>query len=669
MTHSFQLSALACACVATLSFPNAWAQSAVPGASPEIVITGNPLGRDSTTVPVSNLGRADLLERGQSTLGETLDGLPGVSSTYFGPNASRPIIRGLDGERIRVLNNSASSLDVSALSYDHAVPLDVLSTDRVEVLRGPAALLYGGSAVGGVVNVIDNRIPRAPVSGVLGKAQLQAGTGNDERSVAGLVEVGNERLVLHLDGFDRRTGDVRVPVPLECNKPGSSANARRICNSASTARGGAIGASTFWDHGHVGASVNTYQSDYGTVAEDEVTIGMKTTRYALEGQVRQLPGWFDSVKARLSHTDYQHTELEGAQAGTVFGNQGQDLRVEARHRPLAGWQGVVGVQTESSRFSAVGDEAFAPFSRTRSQALFVHEELPTSWGQVTAGARWESVRVASLGNPELARFDEGIGSKKFTPFSVAIGSVFKLSPTWSLTGHTALTQRAPKDYELFANGPHLATQAWEIGNQDLGLEKSKSLDAGVQWQSGPHSLQVTAFASQFANYIGLMNTPDIEEDLPVQLYQGVKAQFRGLEASGRQRLWQGASTLDLDWRADSVRATHGSTGEPLPRIAPLRVGASLVHAQGPWSAKLGADWHAAQKRVPEGSVATGAYTLVNASLSYRQKLDATVLNWFARLDNLSDQLAYSASSILTSTAFGKSPLPGRSFKLGVQATF
>lgn len=669
MTHSFQLSALACACVATLSFPNAWAQSAVPGASPEIVITGNPLGRDSTTVPVSTLGRAELLERGQSTLGETLNGLPGVSSTYFGPNASRTIIRGLDGERIRVLNNSASSLDVSALSYDHAVPLDVLSTDRVEVLRGPAALLYGGSAVGGVVNVIDNRIPRAPVSGVLGKAQLQAGTGNDERSVAGLVEAGNERYALHWDGFDRRTGDVRVPVPLECNKPGSPANARRICNSASTARGGAIGASTFWDHGHVGASVNTYQSDYGTVAEDEVTIGMKTTRYALEGQVRQLPGWFDSVKARLSHTDYQHTELEGAQAGTVFGNQGQDLRVEARHRPLAGWQGVVGVQTESSRFSAVGDEAFAPFSRTRSQALFVHEELPTSWGQVTAGARWESVRVASLGNPELARFDEGIGSKKFTPFSVAIGSVFKLSPTWSLTGHTALTQRAPKDYELFANGPHLATQAWEIGNQDLGLEKSKSLDAGVQWKSGPHSLSVTAFASQFANYIGLMNTPDIEEDLPVQLYQGVKAQFRGLEASGRQRLWQGASTLDLDWRADSVRATHSSTGEPLPRIAPLRVGASLVHAQGPWSAKLGADWHAAQKRVPEGSVATGAYTLVNASLSYRQKLDATVLNWFARLDNLSDQLAYSASSILTSTAFGKSPLPGRSFKLGVQATF
>ena len=669
MTHSFQLSALAYACLATLSFSNAWAQNAAPGVPSEIVITGNPLGRDSTTVPVSTMGRADLLERGQSTLGETLNGLPGVSSTYFGPNASRPVIRGLDGDRIRVLNNSASSLDASALSYDHAVPLDVLSTDRIEVLRGPAALLYGGSAVGGVVNVIDNRIPRAPISGVMGKAQLQAGTGNDERSVAGLIEAGNERYALHLDGFDRRTGDVRVPVSLDCTQPGSPANARRICNSASTARGGAFGASTFWDHGYLGASVNTYQSDYGTVAEDEVTIGMKTTRYALEGQVRQLSGWFDSVKARLSHTDYRHTEFFNGGPETVFSNKGQDLRIEARHRALAGWQGVLGVQTESSRFSAVGDEAFAPFSRTRSQALFVHEELPTAWGQVTTGARWESVRVESLGNPELARFDEGIGAKKFTPFSVAAGAVFKLSPTWSLTSNAALSQRAPKDYELFANGPHLATNAWEIGNKDLGLEKSKSFDAGLEWKFGPNRWNVTAFASQFANYIGLMNTLNMEDGLPVQIYQGVKAQFRGLEASGRQRLWQSTSTLDLDWRADTVRATHSSTGEPLPRIAPLRVGATLVHGQGPWSAKLGADWHAEQKRVPEGSVATGSYTLVSASVSYRQKLDATVLNWFARLDNLTDQLAYSASSILTSTAFGKSPLPGRSFKLGVQATF
>jgi iron complex outermembrane receptor protein len=216
------------------------------------------------------------------------------------------------------------------------------------------------------------------------------------------------------------------------------------------------------------------------------------------------------------------------------------------------------------------------------------------------------------------------------------------------------------------------------------LEKSNSLDAGVQWKSGPDSLNVTAFASQFSNYIGLMNTGEYRDEegepvgsasandpgvLPLQRYQGVKARFYGLEASGRQRLWQNTSTLDLDGRADTVRATNESTGEALPRIAPMRLGATLVYGQGPWSAKLGADWYAAQKRVPEGSVATGAYTLVNASVSYRQKLDTTVLQWFARVDNLTDELAYSASSILTSTAFGKSPLPGRNFKLGVQASF
>ncbi len=672
------LSVLACASLSALS-GHSVANAQTAGG--EVVITGNPLGREQTALPVSALGPNDLIERGQTTLGETLQGLPGVSSTYFGPNASRPIIRGLDGDRIRVLNNSASSLDASALSYDHAVPLDVLSTERIEVLRGSAALLYGGSAVGGVVNVIDNRIPREAMSGVSGKVQVQGATGNAERSVAGMTEAGNDRWALHVDGFDRRTGDVRVPVELACSKPGSPASARRICNSASDSRGGAIGASTFWDHGYLGASVNTYQSNYGTVAEDEVTIGMKTTRYALEGQVRNLPGVWDSLKARLSHTDYRHTEFEGAEAGTVFANKGQDLRIEARHRPLAGWHGVLGAQLESSRFSAVGEEAFAPFSRTRSQALFVHEERPTSWGQFNAGARWESVSVQSLGNPLVDRFDESMGTKKFTPFSLAAGAVYPLSSDWRLTGNGALTQRAPKDYELYANGPHVATHAWEVGSSTLGLEKSKSLDLGLHWQQGPNRMAVTAFASRFSHYIGLMNTGEFKDGegvvaqasdvgaLPVQRYEGVRASFQGLEVNGRQRLWQRGSTLDLDWRADSVRATNDSTGEPLPRVAPLRVGATLVYAQGPWTAKLGADAYAAQRRVPAGSVATPSYTLVNASVAYRQTLDNAVLHWFARLDNLTDQLAYSASSILTSTAFGKSPLPGRSVKLGVMLSF
>jgi len=651
-----------------------WQLAAMPAqaqspAPPEVVITGNPLGSPLQVTPSSSLSGLQLLERGESTLGETLNGLPGVSSTYFGPNASRPIIRGMDGDRIRVLNNSASSLDASALSYDHAVPLDVLSTERIEVLRGPAALQFGGSAVGGVVNVIDNRIPREAMTGLLGKAQVQAGNGNNERSVAGLLESGHERWGLHVDGFERRTGDVAVPVSLACDTTGETRYAKRICNSASQSRGGAVGGSALWANGYVGASLNTYQSHYGTVAEDRVTIGMTSTRFALEGEQRQLTGWFESIQGRLSHTDYQHTEFDNGQAGTVFANQGQDLRLQARHRPWAGWQGVLGLQVESSHFSATGAEVFAPRSRSDSQAVFVHEVLPTVWGQWSLGARWESVQVVSLGNPEVPRFTAGMGTQKFTPGSLAAGALVKLSPAWGLTGNAAMTQRAPKDHELFANGPHLATHAWEIGSAALGLEKSSSVDLGLDWKSGPNRMTVTAFASQFGNFIGLLGSAQLQGGLPVQNYQGVKARFQGLEVSGRQRLWQGASMLDLDWRADTVQATNDTTAEPLPRIAPLRAGMTLAYVQGPWSAKWGADWHAAQNRVPPGSVATGAYTVVNASAAYRQKLDNTMLNWFVRWDNLTDQLAYSATSILTSTAFGKSPLPGRAFKFGVQASF
>lgn len=632
----------------------------------EVIITGNPLGSDARATPAASLSGLQLLERGESTLGETLNQLPGVSSTYFGPNASRPIIRGLDGDRIRVLSNNASSQDVSALSYDHAVPLDVLSTERIEVLRGPAALQYGGSAVGGVVNVIDNRIPRGPMSGVLGKAQVQWGS-NAERSVAGLLESGNERWGLHVDGFDRHAGDVAVPVRLACTATGELRYASRICNSASQSHGGAMGGSTFWEHGYLGASVNTYQSRYGTVAEDQVSIGMQTTRYALEGQITHLPGVFESLKARLSQTDYQHIEWNAAVPGTVFDSHGQDLRLEARHKPLSGWQGVWGLQVESSRFAATGEEAFAPFSRTRAQAVFVHEERPTGWGRIQAGARWESVQIQSLGNPALDRFETG--SRQFAPLSLAAGAVWQVASAWQLTGNLAMTQRAPKDYELFANGPHLATHAWEVGNSALGLEKSTSMDAGLQWRSGAQRMAVTAFVNRFQNFIGLMGTTQTLSDLPVQTYQGVRARLQGLEAHGRMRLFKDVSTLDLDWRADAVRAHNDNTGEPLPRIAPLRLGATLVYAQGPWNAKLGVDAYAAQNRVPLGSVATAAYTLVNASAAYRQQVGGVSLQWFARLDNITDQLAYSASSILTSTAFGKAPLPGRALKLGVQMSF
>ena len=654
----------------------------------EVTITGNPLGATDLISPATVYSGQGLLLRSQSTLGETLDGTPGVSSTYFGPNASRPVIRGLDGDRIRILQNSGASLDASGLSFDHAVPSDPISMERIEVLRGPGALLYGGNAVGGVVNVIDNRIPREALfdakGGVAGKLDFGISSGKAEKRAGLLLETGTDRYALHVDVFGRQTEDVSVPIDLACTKATSPAVQRKICNSAATASGGALGGSVFFNQGYVGLSVSDFRTNYGTVAEDEVTIDMRTRRYALEGEIRGLGGLLQSVKAQASRTDYTHTEFGGSETGTVFKNNGSDLRVQARHARFGALDGVVGVQLDESQFSADGAEAFAPYSSTRQSALFAHEELSTSWGKLSFGARVESVNVESKGNPQVARFTPA--SRSFNPTSYALGALWNVASQWQLTGNLSYSERAPKDYELFADGPHVATNAYEVGNASFSKEQSTNLDIGVKWARGANNLGISAFVNQFNNYIaldatGLLRDSDGNGDnislesggaagiLPEFAYSQVGARFTGLEASGNIRLLEGRQTLDLALSADLVRATNTTTGQNLPRIAPARVGAALAWSQGAWGAGFAINHVAAQNDVAPGQPTTAAYTLLNASLRYQQKMGASTLLWFAKIDNLSDVLAYSTTSILTQTAPGKAPLPGRSLKLGLQASF
>jgi iron complex outermembrane receptor protein len=429
-----------------------------------------------------------------------------------------------------------------------------------------------------------------------------------------------------------------------------------------------------------------------------VTIGMKSDRYALEGEWRP-GGFFDSLHAKLARTDYRHTEFEGAAPGTVFANKSTDLRIEARHRKIGNLEGLVGFTNESGNFSADGEEAFAPHSRTKASALFLHEELGTSWGRLSFGARTERVKVQSLGSPDdaqAARFF--VGERDFHPNSAAFGALVNIAPQWQLTSNLAYTERAPKDYELFANGPHVATAAWEVGDPNLQKEKSTGFDIGAQWTAGANTAKVNAYVTRFSNYIGLtatgnvrgedgeLNPPPVEtpEGLLVPdtfaeyVYRGVRARFTGIEASGNLRLlgpdgfsrMEDGSKLDLEWRGDLVRATNTDTGEPLPRIAPARIGATLAYGNGPWTARVGFDHYAAQHRVPStGDRETDAYTLWSASLNYKMKVQRANLTWYARVDNLTNQLAYSATSILTTTVYPNAPLPGRTLKVGLRATF
>ena len=498
----FSLSAVR---LAVLTLSALYSQSAVAQTPllKEITITGNPLGASDLIAPSAQYSGDGLLLRSKSTLGETLDGTPGVSSTYFGPNASRPIIRGQDGDRIRILNNGGALLDVSSLSFDHSVTADPISIERIEVLRGPGALQYGGSAIGGVVNVIDNRIPRQALfdkkGGVTGKLDLSAGSGNRERGAGALLEAGNDRIAIHFDGFERKTGDVAVPVDFACDKAAGAFTARRICNSQSRVTGGAVGGSVFFADGYLGLSASTYRSDYGTVAEADVTIGMKSNRFAVEGELRNLGSVIQSVKAQYSRTDYAHTEFEGPDAGTVFKNKGDDFRLEVRHAKFGNFEGLVGVQLDNSRFSADGEEAFAPYSRTRQNAVFGYEELKTSWGKLSLGARVESVKVESLGNPNPALAKFVPGQRDFKPTSFAAGALWDVAPNWKLTGNLARTERAPKDYELFADGPHIATAAYEVGSVNLNKESAVQIDVGTAWKSGANTFAINAYISKFKN--------------------------------------------------------------------------------------------------------------------------------------------------------------------------
>lgn len=651
-------------------------ETAAPAATlPSVVVTGNPLASDAITTPSSVLTGPELVLRRASTLGETLATQPGVSASYFGPNANRPVIRGFDGDRIRVLNNAGASLDASSLSFDHAVPLEPLLVTRIEVLRGPAALLYGGSAVGGVVNVMDNRIPSAPQPGVSGAVELRGGGAADERAAVASVDAGGEGFALHADAYGRKTDDTRTPDYDRPDGAGGFTRADRIVNSASDAKGGALGASWVGTQGYLGAAVDTYRNDYGVVAEDDVTIRMKRDKFALAGEWRDADGLVRAVRGRVQFTDYEHREVEGTgEVGTTFTNQGTDARFELEHAPIGGLKGVVGVQAENARFEALGEEAFVPGTRTRQGALFVFEEQKLGAGKLTYGARVEQTSVDSKGDDGAAepRFGPAV-SRDFTAGSAALGALWPLNAEWQWSGNLAYTERAPTLYELFANGAHVATGSFERGDVNQRKERGTTLDLGTQWQRGHAHFKANVFVSDFSNYIALMATGeppvvnDEGEELPVYAYRGVKARLYGGELQGGWRALEGAQTLDVDAQLDWVHADDRTNGEPLPRIAPLRIGLGASWGVAGWTLRADLRHAFKQDRVPSDDVATPSYTLLNLALSRPFSAGPSEGLLYVKLDNVTDELAYNASTI--GTVRPLSPLPGRGLSAGVRMSF
>ncbi len=666
-----------------------------------VIVTGNPLGSElfSLVSPTSVLEGTNLFLQRRSTLGETLNEMPGVSSTYFGPNASRPVIRGLEGDRIRILSNGTGVIDASSLSNDHAVPIDPLVVERVEVVRGPAALFYGGNAVGGVVNVIDNRIPQEPLQGVRGRAEGRLGGAESEKAFGAMLEAGNGRFALHTDVYTRDTDDLKIKGPtisprLQATDPARAVTYGTLPNSASRSSGGSIGGSATWDKGYVGLSFSSFDSQYGTVAEPQVTIDMESKRWDLAGEMRDTGSFISGVKFKLGKTDYKHTEFDAGVPATDFKSRGYEGRLELAHGNLGPLIGAVGVQFNSVDFSALGAEAFVPTTKTDSKALFIYEELPIGKLKLTFGGRHERTEVSSQrgGSTPFGgagpRFDPA-QARSFSGNSGAIGGVYSFTPGLALALNGTMTERAPTYYELYANGPHAATGSYEVGDSTFAREKSRAFDAALRMRSGAHSGSISVFHSRFKNYIGVFNsgntrgadgelnppetiTPGVsdntgEEVLPELAYRAVPARFRGMEAEGKLRLLDRANTLDLLLKFDYVRADDRNTGLPLPRIAPRRFGAGLDYRWGQFGARVDATWVSAQNRVSANELPTDSYTMLNAALTYRMKSPTPhgSAELFLRGVNLLNADARNHVSFLKDIA----PMGKRSGQVGMRVQF
>ena len=677
-----------------LSLP-VWAQNTAPPAGSgsntagnTVVITGNPLGSAALAQPSTVLSGDALTLRRAGTLGETLSGQAGVSATDFGPQSSRPVIRGLDGDRIRLLDNGGASADASNLSFDHAVAVDPLVVERIEVLRGPAALLYGGNATGGVVNTLDNRIPREALQGLGGRAEVRLGGAAQERAAAAVLEGGANGLNWHVDLAGRKSENLRTPRFTPMADGQALDETDEIANSAGDSRAGAVGASWADANGHVGAAVDSYRNDYGVTVEPDVSIRMKRDRLQLGGERRGLAGPISALSLQASHTRYQHEEVEGSgEVGTTFKSRGSELRLQATQAavalPLGSWRGVTGLQAERLDFSALGEEAFVPGTQTRSEALFTLQSLGLAGGStLSAGLRWEQARVHSDGDAaDAAELRFGPASQRdFTPTSGSLGLVSPIGAAdsgWRWSASLGSTERAPAYYELYADGVHVATGVYERGNADQQLEKSRHAELGLQWQQGAHSLRSAVYSTRFDNFIALdasgRTIAVVDEagdtvELPEYVFSGVPARLQGLEIEGRMRLLDTAWTLDATGSFDAVRGDNRATGEPLPRIAPRRLQLGLEAAQGAWRGGVQLRRTADQTRVPSTDTATPGATVVDLWASWQQPLGtAADALWYLKLNNLGDVLAYNATALRN--ARDLAPAAGRALQAGVRVAF
>lgn len=683
MNRAFPRSALAVAILVAITAPVVIAADLHPHtarekakALDEIKVTASPLLRsvENLARPVEVLTGEVLDAQRAATLGETLDRLPGVQNSDFGPGVGRPVIRGLDGTRVQILANGLPTLDASTVSADHAITVDPFLADSIEVLKGPANLFFGSGAIGGAINVVDNRIPREraerPISG---RAEMRTATANSEAATLLRLDGGSGAFAWHLDGLIRDTGDIDIPgfaysaikraEEIAEGEDPSEFKRDRLEHSATNTTSMSGGFAWLGERVYWGGSLSDFATRYGVPGhshgdhghDDGVEIDLHQQRAEVRGGIKDL-GIFRELNFSGVHNDYGHIEIKGNEIEADFINQAEQYRLEAVQTPFAGWEGAIGLQFGNRDFRVDGEKAFVPDTETEDLGVFLLQERRFGDIQLEIGARHDQIDVAMT---------DGLASRSFDADSASLGLLWEASDTWHFTTHIDRAERAPAAEELYAEGAHIATSTYEIGDPMLDTERADRIELGVRLNTDRFDGRAAVYRTEFKNFIYLANTGLEIDHLPVRLWTQADARFDGWELEGTLLLADAAyGRWVLRGFADGVRGELDAGGN-LPRIAPDRLGLDLGWSLAAWRASIGVVNHQAQDRVAEDEKPTGSFTLVEAQLSYHW--DTRTFGWEAYLKggNLTNEDARLHTSFLKD----KAPLMGRNLTTGLRVFF
>lgn len=678
-----------------------------------------------SATPVSVLSGETLRRQQAATLGDTLEKLPGVQSNFHGNVASTPIIRGLSGPRVLITQNGLDVSDVSRVGPDHAVASEASTAKQIEVLRGPATLFFGSGAIGGVVNVVDQRVPTSTET--RGEFVLETQTVNDQKLGTFNVTTGVDNMAFYADGFYRDSNDYETPVAPDIDDPDG---AHVVENSNEESSGFTLGTSYLFDQGYVGVAVERFEREYGVPGhshggDTSVFADLEQTKYQLLGEYNFTNDFLQSVHFRAGYTDYEHAEVEGGLVGTTFSNETEELRVELLHKPMAGWRGGISLHYKGSDVFAQGEEAFTPPSEMEMFAVALMEERHFGDFLVQLGARAESVTLdaSSVLLPELDAHEhddehdhdehahdehEHEGSEfvrqfavdqEFTPISLSAGVVYTINESYNVGVSLSRSERAPSASELLSFGPHIGTRTYEIGalfdlseegefvlsQTAIDLETANNIDLTFRKTQGDVGFVFNAFYNQVDNYYfqeetGLFaesghdhdhgeeghgeeehSEDEHSDELPVYLFGSADAILHGFEL---QVAWQTTDNLKLDFFADYVKARL-KDGGALPRTSPMRVGSHVAYTLDNIRADLDITYFAKQDDISTFETETDGYTLVDASITYDIPLGDIDLSVYLSGENLTDEEARVHTSFLKDIA----PRPGRNFAFGVRGYF